>query len=101
MYRVNAERSQGKNDRIERAARCTKVTRRDSRKKKIAMRSRRSFAERSPPSCSGVQAEEQHFNATQHGAELMKRCSPFPRSIMTALFEAKDCVKERAYGRFE
>jgi len=100
MYRVNAERSQGKNDRIERDPRYTKVTGRDSRKKKVAMRSHRNFAGRSPRSCFGAPAEEQHFNSTQHRSELVKWRAPLPRFIRRALAKAKNCLKERVYGRF-
>ena len=69
-------------------------------RKKIPRRSHCSFAARSPRSCFGAPAEEQHFNSTRHGSELVKWRAPLPRSIRRALAKAKNCLKQRVYGRF-
>src|ERR1700687_3571598 len=102
MYRVNAERSQEKNDRNERMHRRTKVT--------CATRARRKSARDIATHCSAFSARVLQKNARCNAGGIARRepSRSFPPSIMRDDFQRRSLagarlksVRERNHGRFE
>jgi hypothetical protein len=105
MYRVNAERSQEKNERTRSAQRCTKVTVRASCNKKSSPRNQDGVTgdAHAEESCSTSEAgtkKKVRFNRAAWRTNYAKRRQAWA-IYNRGVLQAKNGVKERIYGWFE